>query len=402
MQIRQNPPLGLYIHLPWCEKKCPYCDFNSHQVDAIPEHDYIAALLNDLEQDLPLIWGRPVETIFIGGGTPSLFSGDAIDRLFSGLRALLNLSASAEITLESNPGSADISHFRAYRESGVNRLSIGVQSFNDDHLFQLGRVHDASLALQAFEAARLAGFDNINLDIMYGLPEQTVQQAVADLQQAITLAPEHISHYQLTIEPNTFFHHQPPAQMPDDDLAWEQQCDCQKLLSSAGYQQYEISAYSDNAHQCRHNLNYWRFGDYLGIGAGAHGKITQVGENKVVRRMRQRQPAAYLASEGRNSICNEIELSASDLAFEFMLNALRLSNGFEVDLFIASTGLSFSEILPAIQKASQSGLVNFDDGHICPTERGFQYHNDLQSMFLDLKISKNQPFFSSEVKFIHN
>jgi putative oxygen-independent coproporphyrinogen III oxidase len=400
--MRQNPPLGLYIHLPWCEKKCPYCDFNSHQVDSVPEHDYITALLNDLEQDLPLIWGRLVETIFIGGGTPSLFSGDAIDRLFSELRALINLSASAEITLESNPGSADISHFQAYRESGVNRISIGVQSFNDDHLSLLGRVHDANLALQAFEAARLAGFDNINLDLMYGLPTQSVQQAVADLQQAISLAPEHISHYQLTIEPNTFFHHQPPAQMPDDDLAWEQQQNCQKLLSSEGYQQYEISAYSDNAHQCRHNLNYWHFGDYLGIGAGAHGKITLVGENKVVRRTRQRQPNAYLASEGRNSISNETELSSSDLVFEFMLNALRLTSGFNVDLFISSTGLSFSEVLPAIQKAGQSGLINFDAGHICPTERGFQYLNDLQSMFLSLNTTKNQPFFSSEANFIHS
>jgi putative oxygen-independent coproporphyrinogen III oxidase len=400
--IRQNPPLGLYVHLPWCEKKCPYCDFNSHQADQVPEHDYINALLNDLEQDLPLIWGRPVETVFIGGGTPSLFSGDAIDRLISGLRALLNLSPGAEITLESNPGSADISHFRAYRESGVNRLSIGMQSFDDDHLCRLGRVHDRSLALLAFETARKAGFDNINLDLMYGLPAQTLQQAVDDLQQAITLAPEHISHYQLTIEPNTFFHHQPPAQMPDDELAWDQQQECQRLLSSEGYQQYEISAYSIDGYQCRHNLNYWRFGDYLGIGAGAHGKITLVGENRVVRRIRQRQPTAYLASEGRKSISNETELSESDLVFEFMLNALRLSTGFNVDLFNATTGISFSELLPAIEKAVQLDLIQFDSGHICPTERGFQYHNDLQSLFLDLKFSKNQTFFSSETKIIHS
>jgi len=400
--IRQNPPLGLYIHLPWCEKKCPYCDFNSHQADQIPEHDYIDALLNDLEQDLPLIWGRPVETVFIGGGTPSLFSGDAIDRLFSGLRALLNLSVSAEITLESNPGSADISHFRAYRESGVNRLSIGVQSFNDEHLRLLGRVHDKDLALLAYETARLAGFENINLDVMYGLPTQTLQQAVNDLQQAISLAPEHISHYQLTIEPNTFFHHQPPSQMPDDELAWDQQQECQGLLSSAGYRQYEISAYSTDSYQCRHNLNYWRFGDYLGIGAGAHGKITLVGENKVVRRVRQRQPAAYLASQGRNSISNETVLTESDLAFEFMLNALRLSTGFEVDLFVSSTGLSFSELMPAIRKAIQLDFIHFDSGHLCPTERGFQYHNDLQSLFLDLNIGKNQPLFSSDTEIIHS
>jgi len=400
--IKQNPPLGLYIHLPWCEKKCPYCDFNSHQADQLPEHDYISALLNDLEQDLPLIWGRLVETVFIGGGTPSLFSGDAIDRLISGLRALLNLSPGAEITLESNPGSADIAHFRAYRESGVNRLSIGVQSFDDDHLCRLGRVHDRSLALQAFETARIAGFENINLDLMYGLPTQTLQQALDDLQQAISLAPEHISHYQLTIEPNTLFHHQPPTQMPDDELAWDQQQECQKLLPSEGYQQYEISAYSTDGYQCRHNLNYWRFGDYLGIGAGAHGKITLVGENKVVRRVRQRQPAAYLASQGRKSISNETVLTESDLVFEFMLNALRLSTGFEVDLFVATTGISFSEVMPAIHKAVQLDLIHFDSGYLCPTERGFQYHNDLQSLFLNQDIGKNQPLFSSEVEIIHS
>ena len=402
MPISQNPPLGLYIHMPWCEKKCPYCDFNSHQLGTIPEHDYITALLNDLEQDLPLIWGRKVETIFIGGGTPSLFSGEAIDRLFSGLRALLNLSASAEITLESNPGSADITHFQAYRESGVNRLSIGIQSFNDKHLNLLGRAHDASLALQAFEAARLAGFDNINLDLMYGLPTQTTRQAIADLMQAIALAPEHISHYQLTIEPNTFFHHQTPLGMPDDDLSWEQQRQCQDLLSNGNYHQYEISAYSDSTHQCRHNLNYWKFGDYLGVGAGAHGKITQVGEKKVIRRIRQRQPAAYLALEGRNTICSETMLSPSDLAFEFMLNALRLSAGFEVDLLVSSTGLSLNDVLPTVQKACQLGLIDFETNHICPTERGFQYLNDLQSMFMDLKITKKQPFFSSDTKIIHN
>jgi oxygen-independent coproporphyrinogen-3 oxidase len=400
--IRQNPPLGLYIHLPWCEKKCPYCDFNSHQADQVPESDYIKALLSDLEQDLPLIWGRLVETVFIGGGTPSLFSGDAIEQLISGLRALLNMSPGAEITLEANPGSADIAHFRAYRESGVNRLSIGVQSFNDDHLRLLGRVHDKSLALLAYETARLAGFENINLDVMYGLPTQTLQQAVDDLQQAISLAPEHISHYQLTIEPNTFFHHQPPSQMPDDELAWDQQQECQGLLSSAGYRQYEISAYSTDSYQCRHNLNYWRFGDYLGIGAGAHGKITLVGENKVVRRVRQRQPAAYLALQGRNSISNETVLTESDLVFEFMLNALRLSTGFEVDLFVSSTGLSFSELMPAIHKAIQLDLIHLDSGHLCPTERGFQYHNDLQSLFLDLKIGKNQSLFNSDVEIIHS
>lgn len=397
-----NPPLSLYVHLPWCEKKCPYCDFNSHQADQIPEIDYVDALLNDLEQDLPLIWGRSVETIFIGGGTPSLFSGHAIERLFSGLRALLKLQPNGEVTLESNPGSADIEHFRAYRECGVNRLSIGVQSFNDRHLKILGRVHNAELAIQAFDSARQAGFDNINLDIMYGLPAQSVKQALSDLRQAIDLRPEHISHYQLTIEPNTLFQHHTPAQMPDDDLAWEQQLACQALLKNRGYHQYEISAYSLEGKQCRHNLNYWQFGDYLGIGAGAHGKITLAGEGRVIRRIRQRQPQAYLLSQGRNSICSESDLSASDLLFEFMLNALRLTEGFESKLFVENTGLALSQIRPALQKASDRGLLHFDNQHIRPTSRGLQYLNDLQAMFLGLKIGKNRLIIDINNEIIHN
>ena len=400
--MMSNPPLGLYIHLPWCEKKCPYCDFNSHQADQIPEIEYIDALLNDLEQDLPLIWGRSIETIFIGGGTPSLFSGDAIERLISGLRALLKLQPNCELTLESNPGSADIEHFRAYYECGVNRLSIGAQSFNDRHLEKLGRIHNAELACQAFDSARQAGFDNINLDIMYGLPAQSVDQALSDLRQAIDLKPEHISHYQLTIEPNTLFQHQTPAQMPDDDLAWDQQLACQALLQTRGYHQYEISAYSQKGKQCRHNLNYWQFGDYLGIGAGAHGKITLAGERRVVRRIRQRQPTAYLKSQGRYTVSSESELSASDLVFEFMLNALRLVEGFESKLFTDNTGLTLNQVLPALQKASDLGLLHFDAWHICPSARGLQYLNDLQALFLNLKISEKQPFFSSESEFMHN
>ena len=314
----------------------------------------------------------------------------------------MNLSASAEVTLESNPGSADIEHFRAYRETGINRLSIGIQSFNDDHLHALGRVHDASLALQAFASARQAGFDNINLDLMYGLPDQSVSQATADLQQAIALKPEHISHYQLTIEPNTLFHHRPPAAMPDEDLSWEQQSACQTLLSNQHYRQYEISAYCLDNHQCRHNLNYWKFGDYLGIGAGAHGKITLAGENRILRRVRRRAPRAYLQSQGRDSITSEIELDASDRAFEFMLNALRLSSGFHASDFVDSTGLSFSDILPVLQKAQDLGLLTLDQWQVCPSERGFQYLNDLQSMFLDLDITKNQAFFNTADEIIHS
>jgi len=373
MQIIQ-PPLGLYIHMPWCEKKCPYCDFNSHLIETLPETDYINALLIDLEQDLPLVWGRSIETIFIGGGTPSLFSGEAIDRLFSGLRALLNISANAEITIESNPGSADIEHFRAYRDCGVNRLSIGVQSFSDVHLQALGRVHDARLAHQAFDSARQAGFDNINLDLMYGLPAQTLQQALADLQQAIALKPEHISHYQLTIEPNTQFHHQPPEQMPDDDLAWQQQKASQDLLTDQNYQQYEISAYCRDKHQSRHNLNYWKL----------------------------RQPTAYLQSGGRDTISSEIELKPSDRVFEFMLNALRLTDGFKSSEFAETTGLTLGEIQPVLQKAQDLGLLVLEQWQICPSERGFQYLNDLQLMFLDLEIGKNQAFFNTADEIIHS
>jgi len=402
MAFSSNPPLGLYIHLPWCEKKCPYCDFNSHEAKAIPEYNYVDALLHDLEADLPLIWGRSIDSIFIGGGTPSLFSGEAIDQLFSGLRALLNLNPGIESTMESNPGSADIEHFRAYRDTGVNRLSIGVQSFNDVFLKRLGRIHDSQLALQAVDSARRAGFDNINLDLMYGLPGQSLDQALADLEQAIALEVEHISHYQLTIEPNTLFNHHPPEQMPDDELSWEQQCASQILLAKAGYQQYEISAYSQAGRACQHNLNYWHFGDYLGIGAGAHGKITLGGENRVIRRIRQRQPQAYLQNIGYDCVTSERELDTADLVFEFMLNSLRLSQGFESKLFTENTGLSLSEVLPTLQIAQQKGLIDFDRIKICPSERGFQYLNDLQALFLDHKPSKNQAFFESTSKIIHS
>ena len=395
MPFKGNLPLGLYIHLPWCERKCPYCDFNSHQADSIPEDDYIDALLHDLEQDLPLIWGRSIESIFIGGGTPSLFSGDAIDRLFSGLRALLNLNPKIEITIESNPGSADSANFKAYRECGINRLSIGVQSFNNEKLSALGRIHDSEQALAAVANARRAGFDNINIDLMYGLPAQSTQQAIDDVQRAIDLQVEHISHYQLTIEANTFFHHQPPEALPEDELSWQQQFQSQKLLADAGYRQYEISAYSLEGKQCKHNLNYWHFGDYVGIGAGAHGKITLCGEDRVLRRIRQRQPEAYLRNQGHNTIINERTLDSADLVFEFMLNSLRLSEGFESHLFVENTGLSLSDILPALQLAAEKGLLQYDALRVCPTELGFRFLNDLQTLFLDHKMPVNQPFFVS-------
>ncbi len=394
--------MGLYIHLPWCEKKCPYCDFNSHQANSIPEQAYVEALLNDLEQDLPLIWGRGIDSIFIGGGTPSLFSANAIDKLLSGLRALVNFAPAIEITMESNPGSADAGNYQGYQQAGVNRLSIGVQSFNDENLATLGRVHDGAQAENAFVIARAAGFDNINLDLMFGLPAQSVDDASADLKKAIALGPEHISHYQLTIEPNTLFHHQRPQKMPDDDLAWAQQKTCQALLREHRYRQYEVSAFSLENRKSKHNLNYWHFGDYLGIGAGAHGKLTLVGENRVVRRLRLRQPQAYLEHTGRGRISSEIILNEDDLCFEFMLNALRLKQGFDTGLFHDNTGLSLDNLLPGLETARDKGLIEFNGVKITPTELGFCHLNDLQEIFLHRKVVKRRPFFDSSRKIIHN
>jgi putative oxygen-independent coproporphyrinogen III oxidase len=397
-----NPPLGLYIHLPWCEKKCPYCDFNSHEADSIPQQAYVEALLNDLEQELPLIWGRRIESIFIGGGTPSLFSAEAIDHLFSGLRSLLNFAPAIEITMESNPGSADTANYQGYRDAGVNRLSIGVQSFDDAKLTTLGRIHDGLQAESAFWKAREAGFDNINLDLMFGLPGQNLAAAQADLVRAIALSPEHISHYQLTLEPNTLFHHQPPADMPDEDQCWEQQETCQAQLAAQGYRHYEVSAYCQDNLESRHNLNYWQFGDYLGIGAGAHGKITLAGENRVLRRVRQRQPRAYLQRQGRDRISSEVELTVADLCFEFMLNALRLRDGFDSRLFHDNTGLALNQLLPALQQAQDKGLLDLHGDKIRPTALGFSHLNDLQALFLQLESRKNRPFFESSAEITHN
>jgi oxygen-independent coproporphyrinogen-3 oxidase len=392
-----NPPLGLYIHLPWCEKKCPYCDFNSHQADVVPQQAYVDALLDDLAQDLPLIWGRRIESIFIGGGTPSLFSAESIDRLFSGLRSLVNFAPAIEITMESNPGSADAANYRGYREAGVNRLSIGIQSFDDQQLATLGRVHDSAQAERAFALAREAGFDNINLDLMFALPGQSVDAARGDLARALALAPEHLSHYQLTIEPNTLFHHRRPPGLPDDDDCFEQQQACQELLAAHGYRQYEVSAYCLDKRESRHNLNYWQFGDYLGIGAGAHGKITLAGEDRVLRRVRQRQPRAYLEQDGRSRISSETELDEADLCFEFMLNALRLKHGFDSRLFHDNTGLSLNILLATLELACDKGLLDYDGNRIVPTELGFCHLNDLQELFLQPRPVAKQPFFESSV-----
>ncbi len=380
--ITASPPLSLYLHLPWCVKKCPYCDFNSHELrTAAPVDSYVDALLADLEADLPMVWGRTLSSIFIGGGTPSLFPPAAIGRLLSAVAARIPLRPGAEITMEANPGALESGPLADYRQAGVNRLSLGVQSFSDHSLSQLGRVHDGSTALQAMEQAGKAGFDSINLDLMYALPTQDLAEMRADLNQAIALAPDHISHYQLTLEPNTAFHHRPPPQMPDDDLAWEMQSLAHELLAEAGYQQYEVSAFARSGLASQHNLNYWRFGDYLGVGAGAHGKITNGAKGVVERTIKQRHPKQYLNSAGKTVECRT--LSSSDLVFEFMLGALRLREGFSLADFDHRTGLDRSELEPGLSEALEKKLLSQDGDDLTPTDLGFRYLNDLQALFLN-------------------
>lgn len=377
------PPLSLYIHFPWCARKCPYCDFNSHALRGeLPEQAYVDALLSDLEQELPAVWGRTVQTVFLGGGTPSLFSGAAIDRLLGGVRARLPLSPDAEITLEANPGSGEQEKFSAYREAGVNRLSIGVQSFNDAHLQRLGRIHDAGEALRAARAARDAGFDNFNLDLMFGLPEQTVEQALADLATATGLQPAHLSWYQLTLEPNTLFHSRPPP-LPDDEQKWTIQEAGQSQLASQGYTQYEVSAWARNGRACRHNLNYWRFGDYIGIGAGAHGKITDGGHGVILRRWKKRHAQDYLANAGTPAcIDGQRQLDAGVAVFEFALNRLRLREGFSLEDFTAVCGLGQERIVPLLEQAAADGLLTLDGDSVRHTEQGWRFLDNLVERFL--------------------
>ena len=375
------PPLSLYVHIPWCVRKCPYCDFNSHEArGGIPEQEYIEALLRDLEQDLPRAWGRMVHTIFIGGGTPSLFSPEAIDRLLSGIRARLPLDQNVEITLEANPGTVDEEHFRGFREAGINRLSIGIQSFDDEKLKALGRIHGREEALRAAEAARVARFDNFNLDLMFGLPGQTVEQALSDMRAAIQLGPTHLSAYQLTIEPNTLFHARPPA-LPDDDSTWDMQSQLQTELAAVGYRQYEVSAYAKPGFECRHNLNYWKFGDYLGIGAGAHGKITDAGG--ISRLWKVKHPEEYMRSAGTpGGIGGEQKLTRHDTVAEFMLNALRLVEGFPSPLFQERAGLPLSACETGLAQAESKGLIEWDARTIRPTPQGRRYLNNLLELFV--------------------
>jgi len=382
-QFTTLPPLSLYIHLPWCVRKCPYCDFNSHAMkDGVPEMAYVDALLRDLEQDLPRIWGRRVVSIFIGGGTPSLFSPEALDQLLSGLRARLNINADAEITLEANPGTAEQAKFREYRALGINRLSIGVQSFHNDVLQKLGRIHGRDEAIRAAEMAHAAGFDNFNLDLMFALPQQTVAQAHEDVATAIDLEPTHISYYQLTLEPNTLFHAQPPT-LPDNDLAWNIQQAGQQQLGEAGYAQYEVSAYAKTKRQCAHNLNYWQFGDYLGLGAGAHGKITDASQQNITRLAKHRHPQEFMQAAGTaQSIQSERVLKRGEVGLEFMMNALRLNQGFEPALFTTHTGQQLSLIDQPLRAAEEARLLERSTQLIRPTEKGRWFLDDLLALFL--------------------
>ena len=374
------PPLSLYIHFPWCVRKCPYCDFNSHEAKGeLPEREYLDAVRADLEQSLPMIWGRPIRTIFIGGGTPSLMSAAGLDRLLSDVRTLLPLDLDAEITMEANPGTFEADKFRSYRESGVNRLSIGIQSFNAAHLQALGRIHDEREARRAVEIAQ-ANFDNFNLDLMYALPSQTLEEARRDLQAALSFAPPHLSLYHLTMEPNTVFAKYPPA-LPDDDASADMQDMIAQLTAGAGFQHYEVSAYAQQGRRARHNLNYWTFGDYLGIGAGAHSKISF--PHRVLRQARFKQPASYMeGARAGNPVAEEHEIARDDMGFEFMLNALRLTEGFEPNLFGERTGMSITAIERQLNEAEGKGLLYRDHKIIRPTELGQRFLNDLQEMFL--------------------
>jgi putative oxygen-independent coproporphyrinogen III oxidase len=386
LQFSALPPLSLYIHIPWCLRKCPYCDFNSHEVRGrdktggeIPEQQYVAALMADFEQTLPRVWGRRISSVFFGGGTPSLLSGKAVDAILAGVRARLPLKPDAEITLEANPGTVEAERFRDYRAAGVNRLSLGIQSFNPRHLKALGRIHDDTQARRAIDIAR-EHFDNFNLDVMYGLPQQSIGEALADIETALTFKPPHLSAYHLTLEPNTYFHRYPPA-LPDDDTAADMQTRIEALLAAHGYDHYETSAFAKPGARCQHNLNYWLFGDYIGIGAGAHGKISFA--NRVVREARYRQPQQFMErAVAGNAIQESHDVGVVDIGFEFMMNALRLNGGFEVRLFAERAGVPLSRVLKPLAVAEQRGLIARDHQRITPTLTGRRFLNELLQLFL--------------------
>jgi oxygen-independent coproporphyrinogen-3 oxidase len=380
------PPLSLYVHIPWCVKKCPYCDFNSHAREgALPVDAYVDAVLADLDRDLgrfgEALAGRGVVSVFFGGGTPSLFTPDAIARLIDGAASRLAFRDGIEITMETNPGTVEHGRFDEYLRAGVTRISFGVQSFDDDKLRRLGRIHSAGEADRAIKTAQDAGFDNINLDLMYALPEQTLDGARADIERAIAFAPAHVSHYQLTLEPNTLFAAKPPP-LPDVDAAWDMQESCQRTLADAGYAQYEVSAYARDGCRCAHNLNYWAFGDYLGIGAGAHGKITEA-EGRVVRSAKVKLPRSYLERAAKREAFGTLDAVATEqLPFEFMLNALRLNDGVPIEAFERGTGLSRSDIAKPLAEARERDWLDADASALRPTESGRRFLNDLIALFL--------------------
>jgi oxygen-independent coproporphyrinogen-3 oxidase len=374
----QLPPLSLYIHIPWCVSKCPYCDFNSHESNNIPEAEYVAALINDLERELPFVQGRSLTSIFFGGGTPSLFSPQSIASILKAVEQRIPFEHDIEITLEANPGTVEQKKFIGYRAAGVNRLSIGIQSFSDMHLKSLGRIHSGQDAIKAVASAKSAGFNNFNLDLMHGLPHQNQQQALFDLQQAIELKPTHISWYQLTIEANTAFYSRPPILPIEDELADIQDAG-EQHLANHGYQQYEISAYSEKSKQCTHNLNYWRFGDYLGIGAGAHGKVTLLEQQIIQRRWKTRSPKDYL--QAQDFLAGNRTLSTKELPLEFLMNALRLNQGFSEKLFNDTTGVQFSKIEVLIEKLIHKGLLDKNTQYINTTDLGKRFLNEILSDF---------------------
>ena len=388
LNITSLPPLSLYIHLPWCIKKCPYCDFNSHAWKAngsnaqseLPEDRYINALISDLEASLPLIWGRPIHSIFMGGGTPSLFSPKSIERLISSVRSLLVLLPGCEITLEANPGTFERDRFKAFKAAGVNRLSLGVQSFNDQALKDLGRVHDSE---QALEAAREASevFETFNLDLMYALPNQGIEDLIVDLKTALSFNPAHLSIYHLTLEPNTVFAKYPPSNLPSEDTAYEMLDLIDNYASQNELERYEVSAFAKSGHRCQHNLNYWQFGDYLGIGAGAHSKLSFA--HRIIRQIRHREPLLYMEqSEKKEAVAKTEEVPRQELPFEFMLNLTRLKGGFNLQTFMDRTGLPLSAIQSPIDEAIAKGLLERDMMQVSPTLKGFDFLSDLQSLFL--------------------
>jgi oxygen-independent coproporphyrinogen-3 oxidase len=387
LQLKSLPPLSLYIHIPWCMKKCPYCDFNSYEVrdrsGGMPEAGYVAALIRDLEASLPQIWGRKVISVFFGGGTPSLFSPRSIDAILAAVRALLPLEHLAEITLEANPGTFEAQKFADFRAAGINRLSIGIQSFNARHLTSLGRIHDDKDARRAIEIAQ-KNFDNVNLDLMYGLPNQTLEEARDDIEAAVAYGVQHISAYHLTLEPNTLFYRYPPP-LPDDGLTEDMQAMIEQALTREGYAHYETSAFARPGRESRHNMNYWLFGDYLGIGAGAHSKISF--RDRIVRQMRYRQPKEYLARSAPEissepPIMEQHEVGRNDRAFEFMMNALRLTDGFAPQMFIERTGLALTRIQRQLDEAERRQLITRDFQRIAPTLAGRRFLNDLLQIFL--------------------